>query len=36
MRYENDKHVKNIDDRLKLVEKCVGDTTRNQPPPPRQ
>jgi hypothetical protein len=36
MKYENDKHVKNIDDRLKLVEKCVDDTSRNQPPPPRQ
>jgi type IV secretory pathway VirB10-like protein len=32
MRYENDKRAKNIDDRLKLVEKCVDDTMRGKPP----
>lgn len=32
MRYENDKRAKNIDDRLKLVEKCVDDTMRGRPP----
>jgi hypothetical protein len=32
MKYEGDKHVKNIDQRLVLVEKCVDDTMRNQPP----
>lgn len=32
MKYENDKKIKNIDERLKLVEKCVDETTRNQPP----
>jgi hypothetical protein len=32
MKYENDRRAKNIDDRLKLVEKCVDDTLRNQPP----
>jgi hypothetical protein len=36
MKYEEDKKVKNIDQRLALVEKCVTDTGRNQPPPPRQ
>ena len=30
MKYENDKKVKNIDARLKLVEKCVDDTLRGQ------
>ena len=30
MKYENDKKVKNIDQRLALVEKCVDDTLRNQ------
>jgi hypothetical protein len=34
MRYENDRRAKSIDERLKLVEKCVDDTMRNQPPPP--
>jgi hypothetical protein len=33
MRYENDRRAKSIDERLKLVEKCVDDTLRNQPPP---
>jgi hypothetical protein len=33
MRYENDRRAKSIDERLKLVEKCVDDTMRNQPPP---
>ena len=33
MKYENDRRAKNIDERLKLVEKCVDDTMRNQPPP---
>lgn len=32
MKYENDRRAKNIDERLKLVEKCVDDTMRNQPP----
>jgi hypothetical protein len=32
MKYENDRRAKSIDDRLKLVEKCVDDTLRNQPP----
>ena len=30
MKYESDKKVKNIDQRLVLVEKCVDDTMRNQ------
>ena len=30
MKYEGDKKVKNIDQRLALVEKCVDDTMRNQ------
>jgi hypothetical protein len=34
MKYENDRRAKSIDERLKLVEKCVDDTMRNQPPPP--
>jgi hypothetical protein len=33
MKYENDRRAKSIDERLKLVEKCVDDTMRNQPPP---
>ena len=32
MKYENDKRIKNIDARLQLVEKCVSETSRNQPP----
>jgi len=32
MKYENDRRAKSIDERLKLVEKCVDDTLRNQPP----
>ncbi|HKS65245.1 MAG TPA: hypothetical protein VJT13_26315 [Xanthobacteraceae bacterium] len=32
MKYENDKRIKNIDARLQLVEKCVADTSRGQPP----
>jgi hypothetical protein len=36
MKYENDRRVKNIDERLKLVEKCVDDTSRNQPKPPAE
>jgi hypothetical protein len=32
MKYENDRRAKGIDERLKLVEKCVDDTMRNQPP----
>ena len=32
MKYEDDKKIKNIDQRLALVEKCVDETTRNQPP----
>jgi len=32
MKYEEDKKIKNIDQRLALVEKCVDDATRNQPP----
>ena len=36
MKYENDRRAKSIDERLKLVEKCVDDTMRNQPPPPPQ
>jgi hypothetical protein len=34
MRYENDRRAKSIDERLKLVEKCVDETMRNQPRPP--
>ena len=30
MKYESDKKIKNIDQRLALVEKCVDDTMRNQ------
>src|SRR5262245_55191716 len=30
MKYESDKKVKNIDQRLALVEKCVDDTLRGQ------
>ena len=30
MKYEGDKKVKNIDQRLGLVEKCVDDTLRGQ------
>lgn len=30
MKYEADKKIKNIDQRLSLVEKCVDDTMRNQ------
>ena len=36
MKYEGDKKIKNIDERLKIVEKCIDETSRNQPPPPRQ
>jgi hypothetical protein len=36
MKYEGDKKIKNIDARLQLVEKCIDETSRNQPPPPRQ
>ena len=35
MKYEDDKKIKNIDQRLALVEKCVAETSSNQPPPPR-
>ena len=30
MKYEGDKKIKNIDQRLELVEKCVDETQRNQ------
>ena len=30
MKYEGDKKIKNIDQRLSLVEKCVDDTLKNQ------
>ena len=30
MKYEGDKKIKNIDQRLSLVEKCVDDTMRGQ------
>lgn len=30
MKYESDKKIKNIDQRLTLVEKCVDETTRGQ------
>jgi ABC-type glycerol-3-phosphate transport system substrate-binding protein len=30
MKYEGDKKIKNIDQRLTLVEKCVDDTLRGQ------
>ena len=30
MKYENDKKIKNIDQRLTLVEKCVDETMRGQ------
>jgi hypothetical protein len=30
MKYEGDKKIKNIDQRLGLVEKCVDDTMRGQ------
>lgn len=32
MKYEEDKKIKNIDQRLALVEKCIDETSRNQPP----
>jgi len=32
MKYEEDKKIKNLDQRLALVEKCVDEATRNQPP----
>ena len=32
MKYEEDKKIKNIDQRLALVEKCVDEASRNQPP----
>jgi hypothetical protein len=32
MKYEGDKKIKNIDERLKLVEKCIDETSRGQPP----
>jgi hypothetical protein len=31
MKYEEDKKIKNIDQRLALVEKCVDTTMRGQP-----
>jgi hypothetical protein len=30
MKYEGDKKIKNIDQRLSLVEKCVDETLRGQ------
>jgi ABC-type glycerol-3-phosphate transport system substrate-binding protein len=30
MKYEGDKKIKNLDQRLSLVEKCVDDTMRGQ------
>ena len=30
MKFEGDKKIKNIDQRLAMVEKCVDDTMRNQ------
>jgi ABC-type glycerol-3-phosphate transport system substrate-binding protein len=30
MKYEGDKKIKNLDQRLSLVEKCVDDTLRGQ------
>jgi ABC-type glycerol-3-phosphate transport system substrate-binding protein len=30
MKYEGDKKIKNIDQRLSVVEKCVDETMRNQ------
>jgi hypothetical protein len=30
MKYEGDKKIKNIDQRLALVEKCVDETSRGQ------
>jgi hypothetical protein len=33
MKYEEDKKIKNIDQRLALVEKCIAETSSNQPPP---
>jgi len=30
MKYEGDKKIKNIDQRLSLVEKCIDDTMRGQ------
>jgi hypothetical protein len=32
MKYEDDKKIKNIDQRLALVEKCIAETSSNQPP----
>src|SRR5262245_12380820 len=32
MKYEGDKKIKNIDQRLALVEKCIAETSGNQPP----
>jgi hypothetical protein len=36
MKYEDDKKIKNLDQRAALVDKCITDASRNQPPPPRQ
>jgi hypothetical protein len=33
MKYEDDKKIKNIDQRLALVEKCIAETSSSQPPP---
>ena len=32
MKFENDKKIKNVDARLALVEKCIDETSRRQPP----
>ena len=32
MKFENDKRAKNIDARLQLVDKCIAETSRGQPP----
>lgn len=32
MKFENDRHAKDLDTRLKLVDKCVEDTLRAQGP----
>ena len=32
MKFENDKKIKNIDARAEAVDKCIAESSRNQPP----
>ena len=32
MKFENDKRIKNLDARAALVDKCINETSRGQPP----